>query len=200
MAASTRRRGIVLLTGPMFAGKTRELIARLQSERSHGEEVLALNHALVHTSNSLVSRAGTRFPGTAVNSALEADAVIRECRPTVIGLDELHFFDGPVTDVLLNASRSGLVVAAGLDLDFRGIPFPTTSALTGVADEVVRLSARCAICGRPASLSQRLTAGKPASWLEETIDVGSATSYEPRCPTCHVVVDRPDHRACCRST
>ena len=188
-----RTRGIILLTGPMFAGKTRELISRLQTESSHGNEVLALNHALVGVSDSLVSRAGTRFAGTSVGSAFEAGGVVRERSPAVIGLDELHFFDSPIIDVLLNASHSSLVLAAGLDLDFRGIPFPTTRELARLADEVIHLSARCAVCGRPASLSQRLTAGKPASWFEGTIAFGVGTSYEPRCATCHVVTDRPDH-------
>ena len=85
------------------------------------------------------------------------------------------------------ADRGYEVIVTGLDLDFRGQPFGPMPVLLAVADEVVKLRAICARCGREASRSQRLVDGEPAPATAPIIQVGSEESYEARCRHCHVV-------------
>jgi thymidine kinase len=79
------------------------------------------------------------------------------------------------------------VIAAGLDMDFRGQPFGPMPLLLAEADEVVKLRAICARCGRDASRSQRLIDGHPAPTTAPTILIGAQETYEARCRNCHEV-------------
>ena len=89
------------------------------------------------------------------------------------------------------ANQGYRVIAAGLDQDFRGEPFSVVPQLMAVAELVTKLQAVCSVCGSPASRTQRLINGKPASYDDPIILVGASESYEPRCRHHHEVPGKP---------
>src|ERR1051325_8399480 len=119
-----------------------------------------------------------------------ADAVIRALRPDteVVAVDEVQFLDdGIVAAANGLADRGVRIVLAGIDMDFRGLPFGPMPTLLAIAEIVDKLQAICVVCGGPASRNQRLVNGKPALWESPTIMVGGRESYEARCRHCHKV-------------
>src|SRR5690606_13113844 len=100
----------------------------------------------------------------------------------------VQFFDEGIIDVIEQlADRDIRVIAAGLDLDFRGEPFGTLPQLLSMAEEVTKLRAICVVCGESASRTQRLVNGKPAHYDDPIILVGAEESYEARCRKHHIV-------------
>ena len=83
------------------------------------------------------------------------------------------------------ANRGYRVIVAGLDQDFRGLPFGQVPQLMAIAEHVTKLQAVCSVCGSPASRTQRLIDGEPAAFDDPIILVGASESYEPRCRHCH---------------
>lgn len=180
---------LTVIAGSMFAGKTEELIRRLRRALYAGHRVQVFKHAL-----------DTRSEGTEIRSH---NGALHEARPVstsgellervepstgVVAVEEAQFFDdGLVAVCNALADRGVRVIASGLDMDFRGEPFGPMCVLLAVADEVVKLRAICARCGRDASRSQRLVDGEPAPPLAPTILVGAQESYEARCRHCHEV-------------
>lgn len=111
-----------------------------------------------------------------------------ESSTDVVAIEEAQFFDDGLVEVCNTLADRGLqVIASGLDMDFRGEPFGPMPTLLAEADEVVKLCAICACCGRDASRSQRLIDGEPALASAPTILVGTQESYEARCRHCHEV-------------
>src|ERR1041385_5763097 len=137
------------------------------------------------------------FPSTTLFRSLveaepvdSADAVIRALRPDteVVAVDEVQFLDdGIVAAANGLADRGVRIVLAGIDMDFRGLPFGPMPTLLAIAEIVDKLQAICVVCGGPASRNQRLVNGKPALWESPTIMVGGRESYEARCRHCHKV-------------
>lgn len=103
-------------------------------------------------------------------------------------IDEIQFFDNDIVDVVQHLANSGYrVICAGLDQDFRGEPFGKMPELMAIAELVTKLQAVCAVCGSPASRTQRLINGSPAGYDDPIILVGASESYEPRCRHHHEV-------------
>ncbi len=180
---------MTVIAGSMFAGKTEELIRRVRRALYAGRRVQVFKQAL-----------DTRSDGTEIrshNGALyEAEAVYKsgellervEPSTDLVAIEEVQFFDDGIVDVCNKLADRGCgVIASGLDMDFRGEPFGPMSVLLAEADEVVKLRAICARCGRDASRSQRLIDGEPAPAFAPTILVGAQESYEARCRHCHEV-------------
>jgi thymidine kinase len=163
----------------MFAGKTTELLRRVQEARQEGLRVEVYK-----------PRIDTRYEGSAVVSHDGLEVEAKWVGPSdwaapfsngaqVVALDEVQFFPEEVVPIIAQAVRRGLrVIAAGLDLTSGEKPFHPVPALLSLADEVVKLQAECCRCGRPASRSQRLVP------VGGTILVGGRGTYEPRCLTC----------------
>ena len=109
----------------------------------------------------------------------------------IIAIDEVQFFDEEIITVAQQLANSGYrVILAGLDQDFRGEPFGPMPALLALAESVTKLQAVCAVCGSPASRTQRLIDGQPAAYNEPIILVGASEAYEPRCRHHHEVPGR----------
>lgn len=180
---------LTVIAGSMFAGKTEELIRRLRRALYARRSVQVFKHALENRSEETEIRShdGTLYSAVAVSSSKElSNSVDREAN--VIAVEEAQFFDEGIVDVCERlADRGHEVIATGLDMDFRGEPFGPMPRLLAVADEVVKLRAICAVCGRDASRSQRLVDGRPAPASAPTILVGARESYEARCRHCHEV-------------
>jgi thymidine kinase len=106
----------------------------------------------------------------------------------VVGIDEAQFFGPEIVGVVQSLTRAGRrVVCAGLDTDYRGLPFGSVPELLAIAEFVDKLQAVCHSCGMPATMTQRLVGGEPAPFDGATIVVGAGEQYEARCRSCHQV-------------
>ncbi len=106
----------------------------------------------------------------------------------IIGIDEVQFFDNEIVAVAQKLAEEGYrVVVAGLDMDFKGVPFEPMPEMMAVAEIVTKLQAVCAVCGSPSSRTQRLINGEPAHINDPIILVGADESYEPRCRDHHII-------------
>ena len=180
---------LTVITGSMFAGKTEELIRLVRRALYAHRSVQVFKPALDTRSDTAEIRShdGTLYEAHAVSASKEILSEI-EASTDVIAIEEAQFFDGGIVEVCESLSDRGYeVVVTGLDMDFRGRPFGPVPELLAVADEVVKLRAICARCGRDASRSQRLVGGEPAPASAPTIQVGAEESYEARCRHCHEV-------------
>ena len=170
---------IELICGPMFAGKTTELLARLAAGRAAGLRVVAVQPVGDTRSGRgwLRSHTGDSFAAQAIAVVPDLPGVTNGAE--VVGVDEAHFFGADLADGCRALAAQGVrVIAAGVDFDHRGRLFPAIAALQQCADERTTLTARCARCGAEAVYTQRLAAS------DAPIVVGGAEAYEPRCPAC----------------
>jgi thymidine kinase len=167
----------------MFSGKTEELLRRVKRARLARQYVVLFKPRVDdrYDAVKVVSHEGLNADALPVDSAQELlDRVPPEA--AVVGIDEVQFFDAAIVRAAETlASRGMRVIAAGLDLDWRGRPFGPVPELTAVAEYVTKLHAVCAQCGGPATRSQRLVAA------EGQLFVGGAAAYEARCRGCFEV-------------
>jgi thymidine kinase len=175
-----------VICGPMFSGKSEEMIRRLRRAEIAGQRVVIFKPRIDdrYDMADVVSHAGARMRGVPVSSVAELHA--RAQGFEVVGIDEVQFFEPSVVAVALQLADTGArVVAAGLDQDFRRQPFGPIPDLLSHAEFVDKLQAVCHRCGGPATTTQRLVDGKPAPYSGETVIVGAAEQYEARCRGCH---------------
>jgi thymidine kinase len=182
----TRRLGAVeVVCGPMFCGKSEELIRRLRRAAIARLAVVCVKPAIDdrHDANDVVSHAGARLAARAIADPRELLELRGEA--DVVGVDEAQFFDARLIGVCEDLAASGLsVICAGLDRDYRGLPFGPMPELLAIADRITKLQAVCVVCGGDATLSQRLVDGAPAPFDDATVVVGGAERYEARCRGC----------------
>ena len=175
-----------VICGPMFSGKSEEMIRRLRRAEIAGQRVLIVKPRIDdrYDAVDVVSHAGARMRGVPVASV--AELTTRAQGFEVVGIDEVQFFSADVTAAALALADVGVrVVAAGLDQDFRRLPFGPMPELLAHAEFVDKLQAVCHRCGGPATTTQRLVDRRPAPYSGETIVVGANEQYEARCRDCH---------------
>lgn len=173
----------------MFAGKSEELIRLVRRAIYARKKVQVFKHALDDRFEltAVATHNGVQLSAVPVRNTRELIAQI-EPDTDVIAIEEAQFFDEALVPLCVELADAGkTVILAGIDQDFRRQPFGIMPHLMAVADEVVKLRAICVVCGRPASHTQRLVDGRPASWDEPTILVGAEDHYEARCRNCHQV-------------
>jgi thymidine kinase len=191
----TQGRQLEVITGCMFSGKTEELIRRLERVRIARGSILLFKPTIDdrYSTTSVMTHYGREFaahllaPGEETMDALER-AVGREAieEATVVAFDEGNFFSDLLPSLCEELVLSGKrVIVAGLDLTFAGEPFGPMPTLLALADRVEKLEAVCVKCGGPATRSQRLVDGRPASANGPVIQVGGLGSYEARCRNCY---------------
>lgn len=171
---------IEVICGPMFSGKSEELIRRLRRARIARQRVQVFKSSLDdrYDSDRIVSHSDQTLQAVVVKTP--AALVERvEDRTEVVGIDEVQFFDATIVETCERLANLGKrVIVAGLDLDYRGVPFEPVPQLMAVAEYVTKTLAVCARCGAPASRSQRIVP------REERIVVGAGDTYEARCRHC----------------
>ncbi|MDQ4128416.1 MAG: thymidine kinase [Actinomycetota bacterium] len=188
--ASTLRTGsLTVITGSMFSGKTEELIRRARRAIYARRSVQVFKQTLETRPGDAEIRSHNGVPHEATAVSTSEELLVRVEETTdVVAVEEAQFFDEEIVEACRRLADSGYdVICTGLDMDFRGQPFGPMPALMAEADEVVKLRAICARCGRDASRSQRLIDGRPAPISAPTILVGAEESYEARCRHCHEV-------------
>ena len=171
---------IEVIVGPMFSGKSEELIRRLHRAEIGKQQVQIFKPAIDqrYTKNGIVSHSGLEIASELVRSGREIlEKVVPETE--VVGIDEAQFLGETIIEACGRLAESGKrVIVAGLDTDFMGRPFEPMPRLLAVAEEITKLLAICMRCGNPAVHTQRLVAS------EELIVVGAGEVYEARCRLC----------------
>ena len=171
---------IEVVVGPMFSGKSEELIRRLRRAEFARQRVQIFKPAIDerYAANEIISHSGLGIPSDSVTKASEIMERVQP-RTEVVGIDEAQFLGDDVVDVCTKLANLGKrVIVTGLDTDFRGRPFEPMPRLLAVAEEITKLLAICVRCGNPAVHTQRLVES------EELVVVGASGMYEARCRRC----------------
>jgi len=178
---SGKKRGsIEVVCGSMFSGKTEELIRRLKRAKIAKQRVEIFKPCIDtrYSDTEVVSHDRTSISSTPVDSS--QNILLMTGDVDVIGIDEAQFFDEGLADVCNTLANQGFrIIIAGLDMDFRGVPFGPMPALMAIADDVTKVHAICVRCGSPAYISHRLVAG------ESQVLLGETDKYEPICRQCY---------------
>lgn len=191
---------IEIITGPMFSGKTEELIRRLNRALYADQKVLLFKPTIDdrYSRNHVVSHSKKKFKSINVSDSGEINNYIEDMNEfvDVIAIDEVQFLgqkpgeeDFLIQMINVFADMDIRVILTGLDQDFKGEPFDIVSKLMSAAEKVDKLSAVCVECGAPATRTQRIIDGKPAKYSDPVILVGADESYEARCRKCHEVIN-----------
>ena len=160
--SAPRMGSIEVICGPMFCGKSEELIRRLRRSTIARYAVVCVKPSIDdrHGVDDVISHSGSRLSARAIGDPRELLELRGEA--DVVGIDEAQFFDSRFVGVCEDLAASGVaVICAGLDRDYRGLPFGAMPELLSIADRVTKLQAVCVQCGGDASLSQRLVDGAP---------------------------------------
>lgn len=171
---------IEVVVGPMFSGKSEELIRRVRRAAIARQRVQIFKPSIDgrYSTTQITSHSGLGIPCETVNKATEIVSRVQP-RTEVIGIDEAQFLGEELVDVCSNFAALGKrVIVAGLDADFRGHPFEPIPQLMTIAEEIRKLLAICVRCGNPAVHTQRIVDN------DELIVVGGADQYEARCRQC----------------
>ena len=193
MYQSYRDGWIETISGCMFAGKTEELIRRIKVLEFAKKEIMVFKPKIDnrYSDTKVVSHAGSSVESYVISDAAE---ILKIIKPTtqVVAIDEAQFFEDNICDVANELADRGIrVMCAGLDTNFKGEPFGPMPLLITEAEFVTKLAAVCNKCGAPATRTQRIIDGHPASYNDPIILVGASESYEARCRHCHEVPDKP---------
>ena len=184
---------IEVISGCMFAGKTEELIRRINVLSYAKKNIIVFKPKIDnrYSDSEIVSHSGAKVPCLVVEKAQDILKKI-EADTEVVAIDEVQFFDKDIVEVCEYLADKGIrVMVAGLDKDFRGESFGVMPELLTRAEFVTKLTAVCAKCGAPATRTQRLVNGKPAGFEDPIVMVGADESYEPRCRHSHQVPNKP---------
>ena len=176
---------IEVICGSMFSGKTEELLRRVKRAQIARQKTQVFKPAIDirYSTDHVQSHDANRSPSISIERAREILERIED-NTRVVGIDEAQFFDDTVIDVAQKLAYRGInVIVAGLDMDFRGMPFGPMPKLLAIAEDVTKLSAVCVVCGNPASRTQR-TSG-PLGPDASKVVVGAKEMYEARCRFCH---------------
>ena len=170
---------IEVICGSMFSGKTEELIRRLRRAQIARQRIGLFKPSIDtrYNNSDVVSHEGRSLHATPVDAS-GAILVLAEGLQ-VVGIDEAQFFDDELPSVCNALAGRGMrVIVAGLDLDYKGVPFGPMPHLCAIADDVVKVHAICVRCGALAYISHRRVES------EERVLLGEETTYEPLCRRC----------------
>ncbi|MDY0083437.1 MAG: thymidine kinase [Ignavibacteriaceae bacterium] len=173
---------IEAITGCMFSGKTEELIRRLRRAKIAKQKVVIFKPQIDtrYSNNAIVSHSEQSLPSITVKDVNEIFDFVEDAQ--VIGIDEAQFFSNDLADVCNKLADKGKrVIVAGLDMDFKGIPFEPMPQILAIAEYITKSLAICVVCGNPADRTQRKTTSS------ERVIVGAADVYEARCRKCHYI-------------
>jgi thymidine kinase len=178
-----RRGRVEVIAGPMFAGKTEELLRRVRRALVAGRRVQVFTHRLDtrRGSDRVASHAGLDHPSLAVASADDIQPAVRP-DSDMVAIDEAHFFGSDLTEVADRLARGGLVVVvAGLDVTFAGLPFEPLPSLMALAERVDKLTAICTVCGEDAIFHVRVEPARTPATEVTAEHVGGEEKYQARC-------------------
>jgi len=173
---------IEVIAGCMFSGKTEELIRRLRRAQIAKQNVKIFKPKIDtrFSGNSIVSHSEQSLPSILIDDVNKITGLSKDAQ--VLGIDEAQFFSPDLIDICNNLANNGKrVIVAGLDQDYRGIPFEPMPQLLAIAEYITKTLAICVVCGNPADKTQRKTTSS------ERVVVGASDIYEARCRKCHFI-------------
>lgn len=178
---------IEVVCGSMFSGKTEELIRRLKRARFAQQRIAVFKPKLDirYAEGKVISHNTNAIEATPIEKSLEILQFVENqgtegSKIEVVGIDEAQFFDMQLPEVCVKLAKKGVrVIVAGLDMDYRGVPFGAMPHLLAMAEYITKVHAICPHCGSLATHSYRKVAS------EEHVLLGEKDSYEPRCRTCY---------------
>lgn len=175
-----RRGRIEVICGSMFSGKTEELIRRMKRAQFAKQRVEIFKSSIDtrYSEENVVSHDQNTIRSTPIDSS--GNILLLASDIDVVGIDEAQFLDDGLMDVCNQLANNGVrVIVAGLDMDYKGVPFGPIPALCAVADEVTKVHAICVKCGALAYVSHRLIAD------DHRVMLGEQQEYEPLCRECY---------------
>ncbi len=184
VGAARKNGSIEVICGSMFSGKTEELIRRLKRAKIAKQKVEIFKPGIDvrYSETDVVSHDETSIPSVAIDASSSLLLLVED-DVDVIGIDEAQFVDDNLAHVCVKLANKGVrVIVAGLDMDFKGVPFGPMPALCAVADYVTKVHAICMKCGSPAVFSHRLVDS------DRRVMLGEAQEYEPLCRSCYLKV------------
>ncbi len=173
---------IEVICGCMYSGKTEELIRRLRRAQIAKQNVVIFKPAIDtrYSNDHIVSHNTQSLSSTVVKNPQEILELSKDAQ--VIGIDEAQFFSSDIIRIAETLANQGKrVIIAGLDQDYRGIPFEPVPQLLAIAEYITKTLAICVVCGNPADRTQRITSHK------DRVVVGAKDVYEARCRKCHQI-------------
>ena len=181
LTGESRRPGrIEVVCGSMFSGKTEELIRRMRRAQFARQKVEIFKPAIDvrYSEEDVVSHDQKHIQSTPIDSP--GSILLLSSDIDVVGIDEAQFFDMGIVDVCNELANRGVrVIVAGLDMDYKGVPFGPMPALCAIADDVTKVHAICVKCGNLAYVSHRKVQS------EQRVLLGETTEYEPLCRECY---------------
>ena len=175
-----RKGSIEVVCGSMFSGKTEELIRRMRRAQFAKQRVEIFKPAIDirYSEEEVVSHDRRAIPSTPVESS--GSILLLANDVDVVGIDEAQFFDMGIVDVCTQLANKGIrVIVAGLDMDYKGVPFGPMPALLAIAEDVYKTHAICVRCGNLAYVSHRLVES------DKRVLLGETEKYEPLCRACY---------------
>lgn len=180
---------IEVVCGSMFSGKTEELIRRMKRAKFAKQHVVIFKPRIDvrYSEEDVVSHDRNVIPSTPIDSS--ASILLLASDIDVVGIDEAQFLDDQLPAVCNELANRGIrVIVAGLDMDFKGVPFGPMPALCAIADDVTKVHAICVKCGSLAYVSHRLVEN------DKRVLLGETQEYEPLCRHCYQqAIQETDH-------
>lgn len=189
MPKSTVKGKLEVICGSMFSGKSEELIRRIRRAEIAQQKLCVFKHRIDDrmSIDYIHAHSGDKFKAIALENPLDMQLFITE-DIRVVAIDEVQFFSLDIIPTILGFVDMGKrVIAAGLDLDFRGLPFGPIPTLLAVANTISKLNAVCMSCGNDAHFSQRLINGRAAKFDDPILLIGAQDCYQARCRDCYII-------------
>ena len=178
----THKRGTIeVVCGSMFSGKTEELMRRLRRAKiaKQSVEIFKPKIDVRFSAEEIVSHDRNSIHSTPVHHS--SNILLLSSEVEVVGIDEAQFFDAGLINVCQQLADQGVrVIVAGLDMDFKRVPFGPMPGLCAIADDVTKVHAICVMCGCLANYSHRIVAG------EKQVMLGEIEEYKPLCRGCYL--------------
>ena len=178
------------IVGPMFAGKTEELIRRVKRMDYAKKQYMIFKPAIDnrYSKTEIVSHNKKALKAISISHGSDIKRQLKKDTQAIV-IDEVQFFDESLVKYAKELAEQGYrVICAGLDTDFRGEPFGIVGPILAISEKVTKLTAICSVCGEEATRTQRIINGMPAYYNDPVILVGEKESYEARCRCCHTVL------------
>lgn len=173
---------LTVICGPMFSGKTEELLRRVRRAQYAKKKIQIFKHSIDnrYEKKYVIAHSGDKIEASLLT---EPQALIDMIKidTDIIAIDEIQFFGLEIIPTIITLREKGFeIIVSGLDLDFRGIPFGPMPYLLALADDIIKLKAVCFKTGKEAQYSQRLINGNPAKHTDPIILVAAIDFYEAR--------------------
>lgn len=191
---------VEVICGPMFSGKTEELIRRLVRARIARQQIMVFKPKIDnrYDASRIVSHSRRSIFAVPVSSIQEIEDGLskKTFKIDVVGLDEAQFFQKSIKKTVEQIAQKNIrVIVAGLDQDYLGEPFGPMPELLAIADQVTKQCAVCVVCGASATKTQRVRKSQVENVDEPLVLVGATDTYEARCRMCHMrSIDVPKAR------